>query len=134
MVCRITRQRPPISGLSFVIAALLVTLEEMSRKGQLANPVAPVPVALEALSGWRSWMASLICLVPVMIGFIVPVTALLLDAVAEGDALDVARLVSLISNTLLVALIAAGICVAAAVWLAYAARRTEHPFIRSGVG
>ena len=63
-------------------------------------------------------LASLICLIPVVIGFIVPVTALLLDAVAEGDALDAARLVSLISNTLLVALIAAGICVTAAVWLA----------------
>ena len=122
-----------LAACLFVIAALLVTLEEMSRKGQLANPVAAVPAELEALSGWRSLLASLICLIPVVIGFIVPVTALLLDAVAEGDALDAARLVSLISNTLLVALIAAGICVAAAVWLAYAGRRTEHPFIRSGV-
>ena len=52
---------------------------------------------------------------------------------AEGDALDAARLVSLISNTLLVALIAAGICVAAAVGLAYAGRRTEQPLIRSGI-
>ena len=122
-----------LAACLFVIAALLVTLEEMSRKGQLANPVAAVPAELEALSGWRSLLASLICLIPVVIGFIVPVTALLLDAVAEGDALDVTRLVSLISNTLLVALIAAGICVAAAVWLAYASRRTEQPFIRSGI-
>ena len=122
-----------LAACLFVIAALLVTLEEMSRKGQLANPVAPVPAELEALSGWRSLLASLTCLIPVVIGFIVPVTALLLDAVTEGDALDPARLVSLISNTLLVALIAAGICVAAAVCLAYAGRRTEHPLVRSGI-
>ena len=122
-----------LAACLFVIAALLVTLEEMSRKGRLANPVAPVPAELEALSGWRSLLASLICLIPVVIGFIVPVTALLLDAVTEGDALDPARLVSLISNTLLVALIAAGICVAAAVCLAYVGRRTEHPLVRSGI-
>ena len=48
-----------LAACLFVIAALLVTLEEMSRKGQLANPVAPVSAALESLSGWRSLLAQL---------------------------------------------------------------------------
>ena len=122
-----------LAGCLFVIAAILVTLEDISRRGQTTNPVKPTPSKPLILRTWKGWLAFLICTVPVVIGFVVPMTSLFWDAIMAGDSMGAVELMALMGNTLLVASIAAFCCLIAAVWLSYAARRTDHPLVRTGI-
>ncbi len=122
-----------LAGCLFLIAALLVILEEISRRGQQTNPVAPIPARSQKLCGWRAWLASMACLFPVLVGFVIPVTSLSINALAHGDNLDAADLFELITNTLLVASSAAAVCMLCATWLAYSDRRSRHRLVKSGI-
>ena len=78
---------------------------------------------------FQCMMGSALC----VIGFVVPMTSLFWDAIMAGDSMGAVELMALMGNTLLVASIAAFCCLIAAVWLSYAARRTDHPLVRTGI-
>ena len=88
------------------------------------------PVVRRGLSGRGRWLAVSVCLLPLVLGFLVPVAQLVAWAGRAGaGALD-ARFVRLILNTFSLALTAALIAVLGALLIGYAARLSPTPLLR----
>jgi len=118
--------------LAFVIGAVL--LERWSRgaarvagASRQRNPKAP---ARMVLSGWRAWIATVICAAPVVIGFALPVVLLLRLAFSEPGLPGAARFVELAWNSFRVSGLAAVLAVALAIVVAYAVRLTPGALTR----
>lgn len=72
----------------FVLAVLLVFAEQAARRGRFSNPVAPNVAATSVpLHGGGAVLAGVGCGLPVLLGFLVPLTVLGRYAVDAGDPL-----------------------------------------------
>lgn len=111
--------------LSFVFA--LLALEHISRgRARFGSGAARSrSVVAHALKGWRAWLACGLCVLPLIIGFLLPAGVLLDMALADGDAQFGQRFLTLARNSVLLALIAAILAVLLAMALAYAVRLTR---------
>ena len=78
-----------------------------------------------ALTGVRRWIAVLICVFPLAIGFAVPTLILLRLAIAEGDSTFGARFFRLAANSFGLAATTALVAIAVALLLAYGARLSK---------
>ncbi|WP_120501758.1 iron ABC transporter permease [Roseovarius sp. EL26] len=92
-----------------------------------------------ALKGAAGWGATLICLLPVLLGFVIPVIMLSLMALGSGQNLFQARYVTLMQNSVLVAGVAAVLTVAGAILIGFAARvkpgrKTKAMVVGAGLG
>ncbi len=83
-----------------------------------------------ALRGWRAALAGLACLLPLALGFLVPAGALLALMAEAGDALEPARFLPFLWNSLTLAGATALLAVALAAWMAWAARLHPGPSSR----
>ena len=79
------------------------------------------------LGGLRAWAAFIATALPVLLGFVVPVSLLLELSFASGDSMPFAAFTTYAGNSALVAGLAAVLAVAAAVTLGYAARLAAGP-------
>lgn len=120
--------------LAFVVAA--TALEAGARRagrthaGPRLARVTGVP--LPSLTGLRAWLATIACLLPVLLGFVVP-TALLLRLAVHEPVLDtMGRALTWAGNSVSVAGVAAGLAVVLAVSVAYAVRIAPGPAARLG--
>jgi iron(III) transport system permease protein len=77
------------------------------------------------LRGWKEWLAILACLMPVVLGFVVPAGTLSFLMLEAGDPLDPRRTVPFALNSLTLASVTAVIAVLLAALLAWAQRL--HP-------
>lgn len=115
-----------IASLILAVILVLVALEKTSRShsryyqsARQARPVTPVP-----LGGPAAWIATALCALPVLAGFVLPL------AVIAGHALDrpaswmSAGLVRAFVNTLTVGGAAAALTVAGALFMVYGVRLT----------
>jgi iron(III) transport system permease protein len=111
--------------LGFVVLVLLI--ERMSRgRARFHNTTARNrPHPGRRLSGFRAAGAMLACLVPLLLGFLLPAGLLLKMALSEGDAQFGARFVQLAGNSFTLAALTALLAVGFAVLLAYAARMSH---------
>lgn len=114
-----------ISSLVLVLIVVLVTFEKLSRRqsrvvggGRGMRPVVP-----NALSGWAGWMATLACLLPFVLGFVLPVLVLSSHAF-DADQWAAPGLSRALFNTLTVGGIAALVTVSAGVFMVYGVRLT----------
>jgi len=116
--------------LGFVVLVLL--LERMSRgRAKFHNTTGRNrPHPGRRLSGFRAAGALLVCLVPLLMGFLVPAGLLLKMALSEGDAQFGARFVQLAGNSFTLAALTAFLAVGFAVLLAYAARMSRASWPR----
>ncbi|WP_445158671.1 ABC transporter permease [Halomonas sp. E14] len=116
--------------LLFVI--LLVLLERWSRGKRkyfhTTNRYQQLPEY--RLHGWRAAGAFLACVLPVLIGFLIPSGLLLQMAIAKGDALLGTRFLDFAWNSLLLAVIASVVAVGLAVILSYGVRLHDSPLTR----
>jgi iron(III) transport system permease protein len=110
--------------LAFVIVA--VALERASRgarqshgglRGKQTSRFAPA-----RLTGLRGWGATVICAIPLLVGFVLPALLLLRLLFGDTQVVITDRFVTWAWNSLRVALLAAGLAVALATVVAYAAR------------
>ena len=113
--------------IALVILALILALLWIERQGRrnarfhrMAR--ASRPVAPQALSGARGWMATVLCLIPFGLGFVLPVAVMGAHAVQKPDAWFAKGLGSAVLNTLFVGGLAALITVGAALFLVYGVR------------
>ncbi|TFH85848.1 iron ABC transporter permease [Billgrantia azerbaijanica] len=117
--------------LVFVIA--LVLLERASRGKRryfhTTNRYQQLPEY--RLHGWRAAGACIACVLPVLIGFLIPSGILAQLALQEGDALLGTRFLDFAGNSLLLATVAALIAVALAVILSYGVRLDNTPLTRT---
>ena len=110
--------------LAFVIGAVL--LERWSRGAtrvgggsrQRSQKAPPQPL----LTGWRAWLATLICTAPIVIGFALPVLLLGRLALSEPGLPGAARFAELAWNSFRVAGLTAMLAVVFAIIVAYAVR------------
>lgn len=117
-----------ISAVLFLFATALIAFERVNRQGTVANPLSrDVAAQHMALSPVKATLAFLACSLPVLAGFVLPAAELVRYAVTVGDPLMGYRFVSFATNSLGVAIFAALIASAVALFLAYAERRDASP-------
>ncbi|WP_458790128.1 ABC transporter permease [Yoonia sp. MH D7] len=105
------------------IIVLLVTLEKLSRRksrffmsARNARPVTPVP-----LKGGMGWLVSIACLIPVLIGFVLPMAVIGSHAMDAGEWISPGLRLAVI-RTVSVAGIAAVLTVVGGVFMVYGVR------------
>ncbi len=121
-----------IAGVMLVLILLLVAAERISRRrarfhrpSRALRPVVPV-----ALDGWRGWAATLLCLLPFALGFVLPVAVMVIHAFASPAEWLAPGLAEALVNTLFVGTVAAVVTVGAAVFLVYGVRMVGRGFAR----
>jgi iron(III) transport system permease protein len=85
------------------------------------------------LDGWRGYAAAFACCLPVIAGFVAPVSVLLVQASTHMDDALAGGLWRAIRNSVGVAALAAGATVALGLGLAYARRLAPNVFVRTAV-
>lgn len=107
----------------FLIVLVLVLIEYFARRGRVANPtghkLAPQQIQLK---GWRGWAAGVACVVPVFLGFVLPLSLLISHHLATGDPLLGRSFLDFLWNSFKVAGLAAVIATLCALLLGYSQR------------
>jgi iron(III) transport system permease protein len=121
-----------IAGVSLTMIILLLSVERISRRNarfhRLSRQSRPVERSL--LHGWRAWAATLACLVPFTLGFVLPVSVMAAHAIAAPQAWGAPGLLRALLNTLTVGGLAAALTVAGALFLVYGVRLSGHALPR----
>ena len=113
-----------ISAVMLIFIFALLWMERAARRKQSfvlpsKRPRQPDRIRLD---GWRRWLAVIVCILPIVIGFIVPGLVLLSFAASRlNDALSFAYFAA-VGHSLLLAVVAAAIAVGLALILGYANR------------
>ena len=121
-----------LSGILLLFVFTLIIFERIQRGRARFDDGARGyrPAIRRSLSGRARWLAASVCLLPLALGFLVPVSQLAAWAGRAGaGALD-ARFVRLILNSFSLALTAALIAVLGALLIGYAARLSPTPLLR----
>lgn len=122
-----------LAGCLFLFVACLLVLEQVSRRGDVANPVGRDAGEPTELRGGYAVMAIAWCLIPVLLGFVIPVGTLLVYTIDAGDLIGWEKLMGYLANSVTVGLIAALMATLAAFWLAYAERVSPVRPVRLGI-
>jgi len=115
--------------LAFVL--LLLAMEKISRGRARFHETGRRRGERRTLAGWHAWTATLICAIPLVLGFLLPGGLLLQLALSEGDSEFGMRYGVLAQNSLLVAGLSALLAVLLATLLAYAHRLSPLPLVRA---
>ena len=107
--------------LSLIV--ILVTLEKISRRKSrfAAGARNQRPVSPTTLAGWHGWAATVVCLIPVLMGFVLPILVILSHTFDAGEW-AAPGLLSALFWTLLVCGAAAMITVLGGVFMVYGVR------------
>ena len=114
--------------LVFVLAML--ALERMHR-GDARYTSNRTPITPQRLGGVKAMGAFALCAIPIAFGFMVPAAILLELALTDPQVQFGARITGLITNTFILAGIAAIAAVVVAMLLAYAARTVKSPLVQA---
>ncbi|PIE12547.1 MAG: iron ABC transporter permease [Rhodobacterales bacterium] len=117
-----------ISSLVLGLVILLVVMEKLSRKRtKFFNQTRRHrPVERVMLTGGLAWGATALCLVPLLVGFVLPGSVILSHALDSATRWSDPALLRALGNTLTVGGIAAVVTVLAAVFLVYGVRLSGH--------
>lgn len=128
---RIAAAQLAASLLGFVV--VLLVIERLSRgRARFHNTTARHrPLTGHVLKGGRAAVAVAICGIPLLIGFLLPVSLLLRMALTEGDAQFGQHFLSLAGNSFVLAGLTSAIAVALALLLAYGARVSKGLIAKS---
>ena len=114
--------------IGFVL--LLVVFERLMRRGQTFNPAGEHRFdARERLTGWRAVLALAACMVPLSLGFILPVGWLVWITLGTSSYIGFGRFLELVQNTAMVASITACLAVVFGVVIVYATRVAQRPTV-----
>lgn len=113
-----------IAMVILVLILLLVGLERAGRGGARFHRLGRAAQAVEpqAIAGRKAWYATLLCLIPFTGGFVLPVGVMVYHSAAAPEGWLAPGLLDALTNTLVVAGLAAVATVAAAIFLVYALR------------
>lgn len=121
-----------LAGALLLFALGLLLMERASRASRRFHSATQRYRALPSfhLSGWRAAAATLVCAVPLLFGFALPILILLRFALLSGDAQWGERYLRLTINSITVAALVALFAVALATIIAYAARGARSTTVR----
>ncbi len=111
--------------LGFVLFLLMAERVSRGRARYNNTTARNRPMAGASLAGWRGWLATLACTLPLVLGFILPAMLLLRMSLAEGDAQFGERFLVLARNSFVLAGVTAVLGVLLALLLAYGARLSK---------
>ncbi len=113
-----------ISGVVLLMVLLLVGLEKTSRRKQRFHQGArnKQPMVPIQLTGASAWLVTLLCLLPILAGFVLPVGVMMSHALTNTNYWSNPHLISALTNTVSVGSAAAFSTVIAAVFLVYGVR------------
>ena len=114
--------------LVFVFAMLAL---ERRHRGGARYTSNRTPIAPQTLGGMKALGALALCAAPIAFGFIIPAAILLRLALTDPQVQFGARITGLITNTFILAGIAAIAAVIVAMLLAYAARTVKSPVVQA---
>ena len=117
--------------LAFVLFLLMIERVSRGRARYHNTTGRNRPMAGARLNGPAALVALFACLLPLLIGFVLPAILLLRMALTEGDAQFGERFLILSRNSFMLAGITAAIAVLLAVLLAYGARLSKPPLARA---
>lgn len=124
-----------IASVLLVFVVLLLWIERRARRRQRFASQKTTAVTIDAvrlkLSGWRGWGAGLLCALPVIVGFVVPVAVLAGFAARRLGDFAEPRLIKALGHSVAVSSSAALLTVILAFVLAYAAR-TDRSRLTAG--
>lgn len=121
------------SGL-FLFSALLVTFEIAGRRGRSSDaPRIKAAGARFTLRGVEALAAMSFCALLVLLGFLIPVTAIAAKIDAASGAAAVRGLIDALWSSVAIAGAGTVVALAAALALAYADRSSNHPFMKAAI-
>ena len=123
-----------LAAFMLLIVILLVTLEALSRRGQSFSKASPKSRAPRmALTGPLALLTSLLCVLPVLFGFIIPIARLGFLAFTSGDSQGQAAFMGYAFNSFSTATLVAFIVTLIAISLAYMRRNQSGKFMRASI-
>lgn len=116
-----------LASTMLAVIVILVLAEKLSRRkirffgsARGARPVAPEPLA-----GWQAWTATMLCLLPVLMGFVLPLSVIT-SHVLNADMWLAPGLRRAVLHTVTVGGIAAVLTVVGGVFMVYGVRMSRH--------
>ena len=115
--------------MMLTIVLVLTLVEKISRRKRRFHALgrSQRPVQRLRLTGLRAWAATVLCLIPVIAGFVLPVGVIL--SVAALQDWNTSALWRAAGHTVLLGALAAVIAVTAAIFLTQAVRYSTRPWI-----
>ncbi|MEK0083259.1 ABC transporter permease [Benzoatithermus flavus] len=122
-----------LASLLLLLVFAVLALEWSARgRGRFANNTTHIfRKERVELEGWRGWAAFGLCLLPVLVGFVLPAIVLAGMAWSTSDGIGLARLLHLTGNTALLGALASVVVVAMAITGLLAANREGSMVARS---
>jgi iron(III) transport system permease protein len=90
-------------------------------------------IPFQEITGWKGRLAAVLAALPFVLGFVIPVLVIGQDAATHTSGALTSGFLPAAGNSLLLATVAAGVCVAVAMTLGYARRVAGTRFVRSSV-
>ncbi|MEM7619496.1 MAG: iron ABC transporter permease [Pseudomonadota bacterium] len=121
-----------LASVMLVFVVVLFTIERKARRGQQYHHTTGHyrMLAPQNLNGLKAWIATFICFLPIVLGFILPVTILIQSSFVFAEDAFTVKFWSAVQNSFFLSAIAAVIAVSCAVILAYARRVTPTRIIK----
>lgn len=114
----------------FIIALLALEIIARSRRRFMDTGKRPHPLRARQLHGWQAWGCTLACLLPVIVGFMVPV-GVLLGFILRGYSLSLdSAVVAAIANSLLIAATTAFVVMSTATFMVLVCSYRGTPLLR----
>ena len=121
-----------IAGMAFIFILTLVVIERSARRRQRFNDTSGRATTLAAIqvSGGKATLCFILCLLPIILGFIIP-AAILLSFVVKGLAItNVDALLTAALNSLVISLVAAISVIAIATVMILVTTYKKHPLLK----
>ena len=121
-----------IAGMAFIFILTLVVIERSARRRQRFNDTSGRATTLAAIqvSGGKATLCFILCLLPIILGFIIP-AAILLSFVVKGLAItNVDALLTATINSLVISLVSAISVIAIAIIMILVTTYQKHPLLK----
>lgn len=123
-----------LAGFLLIFILFLILLERWSRNNMSIKQETTgrfKRLSVYRLQGWKAWVSTAFCALPVLVGFLIPTFILMDMMIANFDVAVDSRFFEFGFNTVLVALIAGFIALATALIMAYGVRLNPNLFTRT---
>ncbi len=115
----------------FTIAFVFIYIEKLFRKRakyyEEGNNAATPKVKIYSA---KKWLMLTVCLVPVLIGFVIPIMKLVYNAIDNISKIDIANYLSAVGNTATLSIMTALTVVVVSISIVYSERTNKFPFVQ----